>query len=373
MRPVPSDTRVLLLQHPREQFMPIGTARMAAASLPDSQLVVGTEVDNHPAVVAALSDPSRPAILLWPGPGAKDLAQEPPEGPVTLVVVDGTWSLAKKLVRINPRVASLPRYALSPSEPSRYRIRGEPQEDYVSTIEAVMLALEILDRAPGKFRALLEPFEKMVDTQIEHEKLLHGGRQRKLVKKPRRPRPVPRELEGARSVVVISTEANAWPRRFGNPPEDELVHLLATRMDDDARFESIIAPSNVLAPGTLRYTRLSEATLAAGGSKEDFLARWREFIREDDVLCAWGYYGVALLAKMGAALPRTVVDLRPATARYFGDKPSTPEDLAPRVDAEGQTLGLGRGGERLAIARAMTEVLMRRRSPRGPVLGSARS
>ena len=36
-------TKIVILQHPRERFMPIGTARMASLCLPQTTLLVGTQ------------------------------------------------------------------------------------------------------------------------------------------------------------------------------------------------------------------------------------------------------------------------------------------------------------------------------------------
>ena len=117
-------TRVVVLQHPREKDMPIGTARMASLCLPNLQLHVGVKWDGSAALRAATSDPERPAILLYPAEGARDILRDPPPGPVTLIVVDGTWSQARHIVRANPELASLPRYAFDAPEPSPYRIRN---------------------------------------------------------------------------------------------------------------------------------------------------------------------------------------------------------------------------------------------------------
>src|SRR5688572_29948824 len=129
--PLETKTKVVILQHPRERDVPINTARIAALCLPGSELHVGVRW-NKP-----LGTPDRPPVLLYPGPGAIDIERDPPKGPVTLVVLDGTWWQARKLVRANPEIARLPRYAFRPDQPSTYRIRKEPQADYVSTIEAL--------------------------------------------------------------------------------------------------------------------------------------------------------------------------------------------------------------------------------------------
>jgi len=150
-------TRIVILQHPRERAMPIGTAHMATLCLPRATLHVGIDWSAHTPLAAALADPTHPPILLYPGPGARDILLDPPPTPVTLVVVDGTWSQARSVVRDNPILRALPRYAFAPPEPSQYRIRREPSAECVSTIEALMHVLGVLERDPDRFRALLSP------------------------------------------------------------------------------------------------------------------------------------------------------------------------------------------------------------------------
>src|SRR3954468_21105612 len=75
-------TRVVILQHPRERDMPIGTARMASLCLPRATLHVGARWGESAPLRAALADPDAPPILLYPGPGARDILRDPPRGPV---------------------------------------------------------------------------------------------------------------------------------------------------------------------------------------------------------------------------------------------------------------------------------------------------
>jgi len=72
---------------------------MASLCLANSELHVGVHWRGSPALARALSDASRPPALLYPGPGAIDILRHPPSGPVTLIVVDGTWWQAKKVLR----------------------------------------------------------------------------------------------------------------------------------------------------------------------------------------------------------------------------------------------------------------------------------
>jgi len=165
---IPTRTRVVFLQHPRERDVPIGTARMASLCLENSELHVGAHWAGAPALARALGDPSRPPALLFPSQDAIDIVADPPRHAITLVVVDGTWSQAKKVVRDNPTLAALPRYTFVPPAPSEYRIRREPKSSYVSTIEALVHVLGALEGDPDRFTALLAPFRAMVQTQLEH-------------------------------------------------------------------------------------------------------------------------------------------------------------------------------------------------------------
>lgn len=166
---IETETRIVLLQHPRERDMPIGTARMASLCLPNSELLVGFDWQSSHVLAASLSDPTRPAALLYPGLDARDLHRAPTRGPLTLVVVDGTWNNTRKMVRRNPILMNLPRVTFQPAHPSEYRIRREPDAKCVSTIEALMYVLGAIEGNASRFERLLLPFQKMIDTQLAHK------------------------------------------------------------------------------------------------------------------------------------------------------------------------------------------------------------
>ena len=85
--------------------------------------------------------------------------------PLLLVVPDGTWRKARKLLYLNPLLAALPRVCLPAGLESRYRLRKAPMAGALSTLEAIVVALEALE-APQSFAALLQPFEALIDGQI---------------------------------------------------------------------------------------------------------------------------------------------------------------------------------------------------------------
>ncbi len=353
---IESETRVLFLQHPREEFMPIGTARMASLCLPGSVVLVGTELERDPRLVAALDDPARPAVLLWPGGEARDLASDPPSQPVTLIVVDGTWSLAKKLVRLNPRVAALPRYSLTPPRASEYRIRPEPAETCVSTIEAVMFALGILERDPARFETMMRPFRAMVDAQIEHAERIRGAR----LRHPPGQRPpllLPPLMRDRARLVLLAGEANAFPRsgavRSAVAP-DELVQVAAHRLATGESFDQLAAPRAPIAPGTPGHTRLDPAAILAAPPLAELVRGLETFLRPDDVVLSWGRYAFDLLRAAGLAAP-AFLDVRAALTRFWQRKPGAIEAFAASIGCEPEPLGRGRGGLRLALLTGAVE------------------
>ncbi len=342
-------TRIVILQHPRERFMPIGTARMASLCLPQTTLHVGMRWGEHPALAAQLADPARPPILLYPGLDAKDILREPPVGPVTLVVVDGTWSQARAVIRDNPLLQSLPRYAFTAPEPTIYRIRKEPSDEYCSTIEALMHVLGALEGDPERFRALLDPMRKMIDAQIACQATSprRSTPRQPRTAPPRRPLP---EVTRWDDLVVLVGEANAWPYSTeGASPRDELVHLLLHRPATGETFARIVAPLRPLSPTATHHTGLSEDELLAGVPRDAALAELAAFLRPTDRIAAWGHYGTSLVCDAGGRLPEACIDLRAAAYRFHNAKIGTLDEYAASLGPVPAPLSSGRGGLRLAL------------------------
>jgi len=113
-----------------------------------------------------IEQPGYQARLLFPGDEAQPLqACAPSDEPILLVVPDGTWRKARKLLHLNPLLAALPRVTLAEGAVSRYRLRKAPGPGALSTVEAIVQALQVLE-APASFEALLRPFEVLIEGQI---------------------------------------------------------------------------------------------------------------------------------------------------------------------------------------------------------------
>lgn len=161
---LPSLTQVLILQHPDEQRHALNTARLAELGLLNAYLKVGEVFAD---LQQLLSDDYR-ACLLFPGEQAQQLplaSVAEDDRPLLLVVPDGTWRKARKLLHLNPLLAELPRVCLPTGLQSRYRLRKAPGEGALATIEAIVVALN-LQEAPACFDQLLRPFEALIEGQI---------------------------------------------------------------------------------------------------------------------------------------------------------------------------------------------------------------
>jgi len=165
LRPAPSRTRVVILQHPREARLAICSAWLTRISLENAEIHRGVRFSDDARIRGIATSPG--TALLFPGAGATPVEDRADDPPGALVVVDGTWPQAEKMLRANPFLAALPRISLSPARPSGYEgLRREPAPGHLSTIEAVALALGALERDPARFAPMAEAFRRSVGLQI---------------------------------------------------------------------------------------------------------------------------------------------------------------------------------------------------------------
>jgi DTW domain-containing protein len=158
--PLVTRTRLVLVLHRLEERKPTNTGTLAAACLANSEIIVrGHEGEPTPPFVAP--EGTRP-LLLFPAEDAVPLAPSPDDRPVTLIVPDGTWRQAAKVRRRVPGMAEVPCVTLPPGPPTTYRLRSEPVEGGLATLEAIARAFDILegrhvrDALERVFRAMVE-------------------------------------------------------------------------------------------------------------------------------------------------------------------------------------------------------------------------
>lgn len=166
VRPTDHRTELLVLQHPQEQRQAKNSVTLLRLSLAHCEVVVGERF--APAVLQALLQrPGCDTRLLYPDVLA---APAPPTSPaiaaplpLRLVVIDATWRKSLRLLLEHPPLAALPRLCLTAPAPTRYRaIRAARRADQVSTLEATVQALAMLEGPTFDAAPLLQAFGRFV-------------------------------------------------------------------------------------------------------------------------------------------------------------------------------------------------------------------
>jgi DTW domain-containing protein YfiP len=345
-------TRVVILQHPREGRVAIGTARMAHLALQGSELHEGIAFAELEDLVA---DPH--AAVLFPGPTVAPLGTPPR----TLVVVDGTWPQARQMIRRNPMLRRMRRLGLSPASPGAYRIRREPAPECLSTIEAVAAALGELEGDPQRFAALLDAFTFMVDRQLACAGARALPRRRARAGAPPALGPeLTCLLRRPEDVVLLHGEANSHGAHERSPGHAELVHLVATRPASGARFEAFVAPRRPLGARTALHLEVDAARLLGGEPVARVLARLEAFFGPTARLCGWGPFAADLLEREGLAR-RPRVDLRAIVARRLPGHPRGIDRVAALLAPAAQPHPgpSGRAGRMIGLLEAIFAALAR--------------
>ncbi|MET0404514.1 MAG: tRNA-uridine aminocarboxypropyltransferase [Cystobacter sp.] len=136
---VETRTRLLLLQHGMEARKKSNTGGVAALALVNARLLTyGSPVE--PLEVSLLTEPG--TWLLYP-----DGPRPPPDAPAPrqLVVLDASWSQARRMTQRLAVLHTLPRLALPPPEPGMLRLRDPSHPSGMSTLDAIARAVAMLE------------------------------------------------------------------------------------------------------------------------------------------------------------------------------------------------------------------------------------
>lgn len=352
---VDNRTTVLVLQHPRERLHSLGTARFARLGLANVHVEVAYDAGSR--------DARRPpwvpdgAALLYPAPGARDIAElAPHERPRHLVVLDGTWHTARTLYRDKLWLHDLPHVRLNPAAPSRYRIRREPSLDYVSTLEAIVEALQLLEPETRGFDDLLAAFDRMIDVQVEY--IRKGeSRPRAMDRRPKAWRKLPRALVEDFDRLIVSYAESSRP----DPRSPrELVQWTAVELATNRTFERLIRPHfGMPKPVHLAHMELTEQAFDDAVDLPTFCREWEAFIGNTNsaLVAAWNQSSLDLLAQATGA-PASRASLKSAHRNvHGGGTGSLDEALAEMgLDPAPHTFR-GRAAKRNARAVAMARHL----------------
>ena len=342
--PVQTRTEVVVLQHPRERFHPLGTAPLVKLGLANARLEVAWDLHGDVALPEG-------AGLLYPGPDAQPLeglALE--ERPPALLLLDGTWSQARKLYKHNSWLAELPTFGLTPAEPGRYRIRGEPDDHALSTVEAAIQALCLLEpEVAADLEPLMGAFDRMIDQQVQLIETRNSGGRRRMHYPP--PRPLHATLIRERRRLVLT---------YVEMAQGQLVQVAGVRPDTGETLDMLFRPEGAeIEPWLLEHMGLGPTELAAAPEAEVSRQRWSAFAGSDPMLTAWNQRSLDLTRHMAKGPPgQETVPLKAAYCN-LGRGGGALEEVVAREGLQVPELAVrGRAGPRLSWALAVLRWLL---------------
>ncbi len=178
IQPFDTHTRFIILMHPKEaRKQKTGTGRLCHLAMKNSRLHIGIDFTNDSEIQALIADAEYTSALLFPAPHAVNLSQDGFRsmtghgGKLQIFIVDGTWSLAGKILRLSENLRTLPAVSFTPRQPSNFQFKKQPRAEYLSTLESIQLLLELgreqgVEEPGGHICQLPAIFERLVQIQL---------------------------------------------------------------------------------------------------------------------------------------------------------------------------------------------------------------
>ena len=160
LRPVvESRAGVCLIMADTEPLKPSNTGWLIADVVADTFAFGWARTEVDPALLALLADPQWQPYLVFPEefvaperqraqrPLACTQQAQPGAKRPLFVLLDATWSQARKMFRKSPYLDPLPLLSLQPAQLSRYQLRRAQRSDHLCTSEVAALCLELAGEA----------------------------------------------------------------------------------------------------------------------------------------------------------------------------------------------------------------------------------
>ncbi|MDO6705388.1 tRNA-uridine aminocarboxypropyltransferase [Photobacterium sp. 1_MG-2023] len=144
---VESDAAFMLVMYDDEVLKPSNTGRLIADLFRDTFAFIWSRTEPDPAMLDILADPQWQPYVIFPAEYgtpervAAQISVGPGKRPL-FILLDGSWSEAKKMFRKSPYLDGFPMLSITPDSRSRYRVREAAKENQLGTAE---VAARIVD------------------------------------------------------------------------------------------------------------------------------------------------------------------------------------------------------------------------------------
>ncbi len=173
--PIKTNTKFVILMHPKEfRKTKNGTGHMTNNSLENCELHVGIDFTKNKRVNELLNNPTYEPYVLYPDVNSIKLNTQAltSEKTALVFIIDSTWPCSKKILRLSKNLQNLKKISFDHDKSSQFKIKTQPNQYCLSTIESTLCVLEQLNThkteniPEEKLLNFLLPFEKMVDYQL---------------------------------------------------------------------------------------------------------------------------------------------------------------------------------------------------------------
>ncbi|EDZ61328.1 protein containing DTW domain [Sulfurimonas gotlandica GD1] len=158
--------------HPKEfKKVKNGTGHLTHLALDNSELFVGVDFSNHQKINEIIKEYD--SYVMYPSKDALNISQTNPKNKrdMAIFIIDSTWSCSVKMLRESKNLQSLRYMSFDSIKLSQFKIKQQPAEFCLSTIESTLSVLELLNIhkieniANGDLEEFLNPFEQMIEYQ----------------------------------------------------------------------------------------------------------------------------------------------------------------------------------------------------------------
>lgn len=163
IKPQTAQSKFCLVMFDTEPLKPSNTGRLIADILPSTQAFGWSRTEPDPALLKAVNHPNIQPLVVFPASYAeptRPVVTKLPcnELPPLFIMLDGTWSEARKMFKKSPWLNQFPVMSVEVSYPSRYALREAHHSLHHCTAEIAMRLLVMMGDLQAA-EALTQHFE----------------------------------------------------------------------------------------------------------------------------------------------------------------------------------------------------------------------
>jgi len=158
-------TEIIVLQDPSEVGHAKNSVHLMQLVIPEVQVYIGENEADFSALKTYLSASSKPVYLVYPSEHSQQANSTLIGQDVILLLLDGTWKKAYKLMKLNPWLQAFPALHLNLDSASNYTIRKASRSDSLSTLEASAMMLKVIEPA-NDTSALTDALAALVELRL---------------------------------------------------------------------------------------------------------------------------------------------------------------------------------------------------------------